>query len=104
MTAPRDQDPDIKGHWEAQSPRGGTGERNAGKERSVQTARGHAYRALAIPRSPTRQSLVQLAANLQDEGIEALTYAKDIISGPFPMLVSQQPPYLKPCAGPKAPT
>lgn len=68
---------------------------------TIRQARGHAYRASPTPRSPTGQSLFQLAAYLQDEAMETLRDAKVVIPGAFPMLVSQQPQYLKPCAGPK---
>lgn len=69
---------------------------------TIRQARGHAYRALPTPGSPAGLSLVQLAAYLQEEGMGTLTNAKAVIPGAFPMLMSQQPQYCKPYAGPKA--
>lgn len=63
---------------------------------------GHAYRALPTPRSPTGQSLVQLAADLQDAGMRTVTNAKVVLPGASPTFVFQRSQYLKPCASPEA--
>lgn len=46
--------------------------------------------------------MVQLAADLQNDGLGTLTNAKVVIPGASPVLVFQQSQYLKPCAGPEA--